>query len=131
MSADMIMDNNAIRVVGGWSRDGSDDLKPVLQIALNHHCECVGYAVRDGALLIFWAMQPGVTPLVAPCRRLDSLHRTVVEWLEANKAPSELRDGDTDEEQGAFEASTNQWGHGGGDPYAMLAIKPRTRWLGK
>jgi hypothetical protein len=128
------MDNAAIRVVGGWNLGGNDDLLPVLQIALNHHRACAGWSEKDGDLVLYWDRvgDGGVTPLPTPITVATELHSVVVRWLAANTAKAELDGlGDTVEEQGAFEASTDQWGHAGGSHYGMLAIKPRTRWLGK
>lgn len=127
------MDNFAVRVVGGWERDGNDDLMPVLQLAMNHHGKCTGWSVRDGqTLLLHWHNgDAGVTPLLAPLTTPKDVHGLVVSWLVANPAKGELQNSDADEEPEAFEASTDQWGHGGGVHSAMIAIKPRTRWIGK
>lgn len=128
----MTMDNVHVHVVGAWSETGPDDLLPVLTIALNHNHVCAAFAVVDGVLLLYWKHVAGrTTPLLAPIEGPAALRTLVVSWLLVQPMVREIVDGDADEERGAFEASTDRWGHGGGDPYAMLAIKPRTRWLGK
>lgn len=133
------MDNFALDVVGGWEHKGPDDLLPALQLALNHNGACVAFAVKqrvdtnkpETALYLYWNSAKGSTPLLTPITDAGELHELVVRWLAKQPKVDELRDSDVDEEAEGFQAWTNSWGHGGGDPDALLAVKPRTRWLGK
>lgn len=124
------MDNFAMRVVGAWSRNGDDDLTLALDIAFNHHSRCVAWAVKGGALFLYWTPIAGATKTLTPLNARES-HAMVTAWLDEADLPAEIPESDANEEDGAFEAWTNEWGHGGGESGALLAIKPRTRWLGK
>lgn len=128
------MDNFRVHVVGAWAAGGKDDLAAVLALAFNHNPACVGWSVSlDGWLLLYWARRDGDKECALFKKPLDvvATHAFVVGWLTANSPAEECRDSDVDEKDNAFEAATDEWGHGGGNHYAMLAIKPRTRWIGK
>lgn len=130
-SANCLMDNFAMRVVGAYDVAGKDDLEPVLRIALNHHGACRAYAVKSGVLFLYWTVPGESTPLLTAISDAKALHGLVVPWLADHKMQREVAGGDVDEEPEAFEAWTNERGQGGGEYTALLAIKPRTRWLGK
>lgn len=127
------MDNFALRVVGAWNRDGGGDhLTHVLALVLGDHRKVTGWAEANGALLLYWSNVDGVHPFPAPIANCVELHTMVASWLENHHPAPELSAlGDTKELANGFEAWTDEWGRGGGDPYALLAIKPRTRWIGK
>jgi hypothetical protein len=129
----MGMDNFQVRVVGAWETNGHDDLTAVLQMVLNHHGAIRSWTAREGALYLFWPLHvpEGAFPLLGPVDDAATLHRLVVQWLAVQPKIREIPESDADETLDAFEAWTDQWGHGGGDHYAGIAIKPRTRWLGK
>lgn len=130
------MDNFAVRVVGAWDRHGDDHLVQVLALVLRDRLKCVGWREVDGVLFLLWSIDRGATvvghPFPAPIDNAVEMHALVVRWLAVNPPAEEIDHGsDTKEIATGFEAWTDEWGHGGGDRYALLAIKPRTRWIGK
>jgi hypothetical protein len=142
-----IMGNNALRMVGaydtepmdGKSMGGKDDLWCALQWMLNHNGSIVGWRDIDGVLHLYWfVVDMKINLFLSPITTADEAYPLVRDWLARQPMRDELSAGsDTNEGSGAFQAWTDGWGHGGGDDrgsgdhYCALAIKPRTRWIGK
>jgi hypothetical protein len=136
--------NNRIFNINGR---GQKMLADVLDLAMFHQHGCYegntqltasGYKFsRDKGLILLWhADTPGTHKFIAPLGA-EALATTIMEWLKTEEASSvKLGDWEMNLDHDGhnslgWRVYCEDWGHVGGEHYAIAAVKPCYLWHGK